>query len=498
MKYSSLLCLPFLLLAGCSMTPQPLTMQEIELRSTQDMEKVLAAQEPISGSINMYEAMARAMKYNMQSRLKLMEASLAVEQHRVTKFDLLPKMVASAGYNVRDNYSGSSSMALEGPNKGEESLISSTSQEKDYTSGDFSLMWNVLDFGLSYVRAKQEGDKVLIAQERKRKTVQNILQDVRSAYWKAVCAEAVLADLDRVMQQTKTALNRSRQVERSGLVAPRAALEYQRALLENVRFLKNLNQQMVQAKTELARLMNVRSAAQFHLHVPVQLKLPQLNLSLNSLETMALHYRPELREEDYRSRITSLETRKALLQVLPSINFQIGYNDNNNLFLHNQQWWDAGTQVSLNLFKLLSQPAVHRAVKTQQKVDNIRRQALSMAVVTQLHLAYNGFKQAKDNYELSQQLDRINSRLNELTLNEQQSSTGNELELIRSDTAALVSKMRKMLAYADVQQALSRIVNTLGLDILPDELDNASIKQVSVSLQQSVQGVEQWLVKEDR
>ena len=494
MKQLILLAIMTVLLAGGSLTPKPIAIEDVELRSLSDLAETMDTQEVVSGPIDMYEAMARAMKYNLESRLKLMETGLAMQQRDVAKFDMLPKLVASAGYNDRDNYSGSSSMALEGDDKGRESLVSSTSQDKDHVTSDVTLMWNVLDFGLSYVRAQQEGDKVLIAEERKRKTIQNILQDVRGAYWKAASSEVLMDDMIQLLADTKMALDRSRQIEQGGLAAPREALEYQRALLENISFLKGIIQQMRNAKTELARLMNVRSTCDFSLVVPTQFDaLPMINLPLTELERLALGARPELHEEDYRARITSLEARKALLQAFPNLNFQAGINTDTNSFLHNNQWWEAGARVSLNLFKLLSQPAVYRAVEAQQKVDHMRRQALSMAILTQVHLSYDGFQQSRERFGLSEQLEQINRRLNELTLAEQQSNVGNELALIRSQTSALVTRMRKIMAYADLQQSLSQIINTVGLDILPEKVDDASVKEVKNSIRQAVEQVERLL-----
>ncbi|KPX91409.1 Outer membrane efflux protein [Pseudomonas meliae] len=42
------------------------------------------------------------------------------------------------------------------------------------------------------------------------------------------------------------------------------------------------------------------------------------------LETEALASRPELREQDYQTRISSAETRKAMLRMLPGLEFSAG------------------------------------------------------------------------------------------------------------------------------------------------------------------------------
>ena len=65
------------------------------------------------------------------------------------------------------------------------SVFSDVSQDKTLRSGDLALSWNILDFGLSYVRARQAADQVLIAREIQRRTTHGLLEDVRSEFWRA-------------------------------------------------------------------------------------------------------------------------------------------------------------------------------------------------------------------------------------------------------------------------------------------------------------------------
>lgn len=54
------------------------------------------------------------------------------------------------------------------------------------------------------------------------------------------------------------------------------------------------------------------------------------------LETEALASRPELREQDYQTRISSAETRKAMLRMLPGLEFSAGGHYDSNSFLVNR------------------------------------------------------------------------------------------------------------------------------------------------------------------
>ncbi|MCW5606011.1 MAG: TolC family protein, partial [Burkholderiales bacterium] len=169
--------------AGCTIAPEKITRDEVIARVQRDQDQIYKEQELLREPITFPVALARALKYNLDYRLRLMESALARDLFDVAKLDLLPKLVAEAGYYRRNNDSGGTSIGIE------DRLVSlrpSTSEERSYQMARAEFSWNALDFGLSYYRAKQVADEYLIAEERRRKILQNIVQDVRNAYWRAV------------------------------------------------------------------------------------------------------------------------------------------------------------------------------------------------------------------------------------------------------------------------------------------------------------------------
>src|SRR5690606_31333244 len=63
-----------LALVGCgAIQPKPFTEAEIKERVANDRIQMYADQEPIAAPIDFYEASARALKYNLDYKLKLME-----------------------------------------------------------------------------------------------------------------------------------------------------------------------------------------------------------------------------------------------------------------------------------------------------------------------------------------------------------------------------------------------------------------------------------------
>lgn len=486
---SSLLALFLILLtaAGCSFHPKPMTMEDISQRAESDLQKMFADQEPVSETVTLYTAMARAIKYNLDYRLQLMEKSMAGKILNASKYDLLPQIAANAGYNNRSEYHGASSYALKGPTKGEQSLVTSTSQEKDIRTADVTVMWNVLDFGLSYYRAKQNADSVMISEEIRRKVIQNVIQDVRYAYWRAAGSDALLTDMRELLARSQTAFEQSRQIAGQNLQPRLETLRYQHELLNNIRILWNLIQILAPAKTELATLMNVKPGTQFILVDPDwdRLPVPEFTTPVETLEEMAMVYRPELREEDYKARISAAEVRKAIINMMPGINLVAGYNYDSNKFLYKNNWWNAGVQASLNLINLVSGPADYDVAKTRQEVDAMRRQALAIGVMAQVHIALQRYGLAKEEYLITSRLESVDTQLSRQMVAEQASGRVTALAMIQSETEAMVSRVRRQIAYAEIQNSSGMIYNSLGIDLMPETVAALDVQTLADELEAS-------------
>ena len=217
-----------LMMSGCSLVPIPLSQTEIEDQARLDNEAVTSGQEAVTGPISLYDAIARALKYNLDFHLELQAKILSQRELELSRYEMLPTFVSNLAYTSRSNFSGANSRSLL---TGLESLASSTSSNRDIHTADLNLSWNILDFGVSYVRAQQAADNVLIAEEAKRKVVNRIVQDVRSAYWRAVSNDRLIVQLEELMIRVKAAIVESKEVEARKLDRPLTALTYQRELI---------------------------------------------------------------------------------------------------------------------------------------------------------------------------------------------------------------------------------------------------------------------------
>ena len=471
-----------LAISGCAVTSQPIERTVSEARAKSDLQSMFADQEPLSGPLTLHEAMARAVKYNLEARLKVMEEALAQRQVDLATFDMLPRMAVSAGYAGRNNVSASSSQSL---NTGTQSLEPSTSQDRDRGVADLTMVWNVLDFGVSYVSAKQQGDQRLIVQERRRKVVHTITQDVRSAYWRAVAAERLLKQIDALMARVDQARANSQQMSSQRIGDQVQALSYQRSLIEATRQLEQQRRALSLAKTELATLINLAPGTSFTLAESGDYQVPELKVELAQLEQLALANRPELREQDYQTRISAAETRKAMLRLLPGLEFSAGGHYDSNSFLVNQSWADYGVKVTWNLFNVLSAPAAIDVAKAGQQVADARRQAMSMAVLAQLYVANANFHESQRQFQTSQQLADLDGQIAEQMRNRHKAQNIGELELIQAELNTLQADLRRDLAYAELRNSYGQLFASVGVDPLPRELPSTQLSDIAQALSDS-------------
>ncbi|WP_271411398.1 TolC family protein [Pseudomonas sp. Q1-7] len=469
-----------LAVTGCAVTSQPIDRSVSEQRARQDLATMFKDQEPLSGPLTLHQAMARAVKYNLEARLKVMEEALAKRQVDLATFDMLPRMAMEAGYAGRSNVSASSSQSVL---TNTQSLEPSTSQDRDRGVADLTMVWNVLDFGVSYVSAKQQADQRLIVEERRRKVVHTIIQDVRSAYWRAVAADRLLQQIDSLMARVDEARGSSQRMSAERIGDPVQALSYQRALIEATRQLEEQRRALSLAKTELAALINLPLNTDFSLAAADGYAVPELKVDIARLEEEALASRPELREQDYQARISAAETRKAMLRLLPGLEFSAGGHYDSNSFLVNQSWADYGVKVTWNLFNALSAPAAIDVAKAGENVAAARRQAMSMAVLAQLYVANANYHEAQRQFQTNQELAKLDGEIAEQLRNRYKTQSIGELDLIQGELNTLQAQLKRDLSYAELRNAYAQLFVSAGVDPLPETLPDDKLATIASALQ---------------
>lgn len=477
-------------ISGCSFTPVPISDDEFKNQAILDYIAVTQNQDAISKPISLYEAMARALKYNLDYHLESSKKALAEADVDVSNYALLPQLVAKAEYNSRDKFSGGSSRSLL---TGIESLQASTSSNRDVITTDLTLSWNILDFGLSYIRAKQSADKVLIAEQDKRKTINRIIQDVRTVYWRAVSYDRLIKKMESLFFKVSRAIVNSEKVRTNRLENPLTSLTYQRELVEIKRKLEKLQRDLSLSKIQLAALMNLRPGESYELLIPDKSVhiLNNIDIPIDVLEQLALESRPELRTIYYKQRINSKETKAAILSLMPNLNLHLGKNYSSNDYLYHNNWLGFGSQVSWNLLKLFSLPSINRQTDAKDKLLGARRLAMSMAVMTQIHVSLASYEYSKREFNTTETFYSIQRDILEEMNKGMAAKKVTEQSFIREEMNMMVAEVEYDMAYADIENSYANVFSALGVDSFYKEvdLDNSTLEELTNSIRNYFAGL---------
>lgn len=468
------------LLAGCSVTPYVLTPDDVRARMTRDLRALSAMDEPVTHPIDLYEAVARALKYNLDAKVKAMQVQLAHQQLEVAHYSLLPQVSANAGFDGRNNYSGGSAKSLL---DGRPVLEPFTSADKNIVSGNLALSWDVLDFGLSYVRAQQAADNVMVAEEERRRIAVRLVQEVRGAYWRAVSAERVLQRVQFLDESVAKALDSTQQITDRKLQSPLVPLNYRRDLLNAQREVQRLFRELSAARTQLASLMGLPPGTSYELVVPPRAAAASVRaLNPDELEEKALLNRPELRAIDYQKRINAKEARAVLLELFPSLKLSAGGYYTSNSFFFNQNWLGYASQMSWNVLSAFRTPAKLKAVEAQRAVLESQSLAMTMAIITEVHVGAAQFLHAQQEYHNAWQYHATQAAIAAQTKNLWLTNSANDLVLIRERVNEILADVRLDSAHAGKEAALATVLASVGQDALPAGINGQSVVQLAEAL----------------
>jgi outer membrane protein TolC len=479
---TSLLCATAL--AACTVTPEPLTGDQLKASATAVMADAYDGQEPVRGTIDLGEAMGRAVLYNLDGRVQQADEVLRSRELTVASLAMLPGLAVNAGYAGRDSYDASSSRNI---TTGRTETQTSTSQDRDIRTADAALSWNVLDLGLSWVRAKQAADSALASRELRRRVLAKVVEDVRSAYWKALAAEYLARDLAKLEARARTSLAQSRTLIDNGNVSPLAALGFQKEIYELQDRLQTVEAEVLSARAQLASLMNLPPGTRFTLVRPRSDGAPRLPAEETMLR-QALEERPEMREALYDARSAGLNATAALIETLPGISAFVGPNFTSNSFTANANWTRWGAQASWNLLKVFSLPARQDAAEAREALAQEKVKALAASLALQVVVSRQRYAHAQRRLDTAKQARDVQDEiLRQLSVSATAARSGDQ-ELVREEMAALLARARHDVAVAEVQSAYAVAQTTMGRDPYPEFEPDSDLPSIAAAFRKRLAG----------
>jgi outer membrane protein TolC len=474
-----------LFVSACTMLPEPLTPEENGARAAADRHTIEGQYVPLGGPLSLSGAIARALKYNYDDQLAKAEVSLQDKQLDLAMAQMLPRLAAGAGRDLRDRPYAAESIDVI---TNEQSLAWSFSEEPDHSTADMTLSWNALDLGVSYFQAKQQGYRTLIAVERRRRVIDTIVKNTATAYWRAAAAAQLLPKIDPLLSEARRILSISRQVGTEHLQSPLALLDFQQSMIIVLGELQNIRNDLAAANIELATLINVPPTTRLTFTTRPHDLPPPSSIDNHKLEDISLLLRPELRVEAYQQKIDRQDTYKEIIKMMPGVGMVGGFNYDSNNLLYRNVWSQLGLRASFNLFNLIQGPLAINVAKESVELDEQRRLALSVAVLSQVNLSVQEYANALASLRIAAEVDAVGQQIATVANDATTAGIQSEFDRIRRQMTVLTARIARDKALARANTALAGIYSSVGADLVPVGAELDDLQTLTSQVEQAVRG----------
>lgn len=417
------------------------------VRADVDMQNMyVGTPSQISKPIDMYMAMALALKYNYTRRLANYQNSLVAGN---ISPNALPTMAENLGY---------------------ENATHSTA-----VPADLKVSWNLLDLSSLYYQNSFASSEIA-AQEQTRKVINNIMLEARSLYWKALAAQRLIPVIDdmneylvRVVDEINACTN---EVTRAGKNPSTNLLLKKRKYLENIKQLADLRKKFDTAETEFAGLLGLYPSTEIKLAGAEygNFPIPSLRAKIQQLEWLALTNRPELRMFDLG---TSKDELELVIKEFDDVD-NSDYRQDPNYY--NRRWAKNSNDLSMTVFEEVRSQGV-------SSYNSLARQRMSHIILNQVYLSWALYQSAVEDYFLNMGLATTSEDIAEdITNKEGANKAISHLESAR----AIIDEANAFLSYIDVQEAIGRLYASIGMDAVPADMLNDSPSILAVQIRESI------------
>lgn len=462
-----------ILLSGCFCTATALTgcattavkYNADNLSSTQDAQlRPDAAPLNIEGPLSIDQVRKRTLTHNSEYRRSQSKLVETLRQAGKRGKDLLPQIYANSYKTARSNIDASVGVKVDDAS-GSMPEDFFTAQDKTITVSNFTASWDLLEIGLSGFKANRRALNAYSEGEQNQYLCNKLVVDVENAYWRAVAFERAEEKSDWLKGRVSYALNLSQQRAKDNPDEKLHELMFQRELIDINRWYESFYRALVNAKPELARLMNLPAGTEFTLESQ---RLPSDLEGLDeqdvlSLISTAYQNRPELRQALYKSDMTKLKNEEDLWRHLPAMRLFLGSTSTSNSFVLNSNFASAGASLSWDLLRLGQIGKTKRNGKLALANDQHHTEILASAIMAQVMIAREQLQQLDYDLSLAWKALSVQGEITQDLNADFVSGKKPETYLVKEELMRELSLIREQLARAELHTAKARLQQSIGV-----------------------------------
>jgi hypothetical protein len=312
--------------------------------------------------------------------------------------------------------------------------------------------WMTLDRGIDSARQARIDDPHKMVKDHQRKAAWAIIQDTETAYRRAVLAREMQPRIQAAIGDARARLDN-----------PSLGMDEKAALQAGIADLESLGTALSQAQLQLGSLLGIEISDSMKLASPAASAAGSASGgNIRDLEHLALLSRPEIQNGKRLRPADVDELRDAALEKFPGIRDVLNGQDGNRL--SPEQWSSVSAGLSKSLTRIFTLPVTIAQPDIQVRLAELRQQALSATIMAQVHLASERYDMAMDSV-----------RQYQFALSDDRTLPG--------QLRGLASETRARLASIAARESYNGLLDTLGVDMLPDHAGSMTLADLSSTME---------------
>ncbi len=440
-----------------------------------------ASQNTPSVPVDVYTAISYALKNNITHRVAKLNEILTKRELNLVGYELLPDFLVSSGYSARNSYPQTFTKYL---NTGRKVYSNTALTDKTKRDDGVSIGWEAIDFGLAYLNAKQKGNEVLIARERKRQAMSQIVSEVYQAFWSALTAQNLENDFRQIEVDTNIAIN-DLNSKTAQINAPLESLNTQRQLILLKRNLSEVRYALEKRRYRLSELLSANPYSKIQLVGNFNtIYVPQI--SPEELDQLAFQNRPELRISVLEYRISVLQAKSEFVKLFPSVRLTAGWNHTTDSLNAVKNWSSIALKASWNLINLVKYPSTKKRNKALMEISKEKAVGVGIGVLTQNRLAELEYLESLRSYYDNLRVQNIELRVEQKVQNQASAAyaTVTKIDVLRAYMNRTISELDSADAYSRLQSSVYMLMQSSGYDALPNSHYDQDISVYAQTIRQ--------------
>lgn len=431
-------------------------------KAEEDLDCIEETEMPPEHPMTLEEVIEFALEHNLDIKAQRWQEWAQCEKRREEWLQTLPSLTLNPYWSERNNLLVSSSQSVTNQPPAPPS-ISTQRQTKTF---DATLMWGVLDFGLSYYQSRQEGNRAHLLMQKHLRDRQNLVLDIYKAYYRAAVNKQMLDRARQILAYFKTRAEALQRQEEDRIVSEWVALAHEDRMIDAEIKLYAYENEYRAGLVELMALMGLPPCRTIELAPLELLDFDEPPFDVCELEQQALCSRPELFQQDRQFDVDCDEVRASILRMFPNAQVFGSYNYDGNKFLMHNDWMTVGIKAAWDLLHLPARShGLYRSKFAAQFTKDMRI-SMSVAIMSQVHIAHFNVHDSLEQYRLARQAHQVKQRLLDVAVMIEEAGEFNHDEVLGRQVDAIFAELGAFKAYANVSISLEQLANSIGKPLL--------------------------------